>query len=139
MLERPDETRKSLTKEENKMALKKILVVDDSATDLKKLKDIVDGAGYTVITATSGQEAVDKTKSERPDAVLLDIIMKPMNGFQVCRAITTDDDTKDIPVVLVSIKGEETDKMWGKELGATAYITKPYTPEQLLNELQALE
>lgn len=113
-----------------------VLCVDDSDTDLRNMEQVCKGAGYTVITATSGQEAVDKAKSAHPDVVLLDVVMEPMNGFQACRAITSDDSTKDIPVVLVSSKGEKTDKMWGEEQGAKGYVTKPYTDEQLLAELK---
>ena len=120
------------------MAIKKVLVVDDSATDLKNLEQICSGAGYSVITAKSGAEAVAKAKSERPDAVLLDVIMSDMNGFQVCRVITSDTATQHIPVVLVSSKGEKTDRIWGEQQGAKAYITKPYTPAQILSELERL-
>jgi len=120
------------------MTIKKVLVVDDSATDLKNLEQICSGAGYAVVTATSGIEAVAKAKSEMPDAVLLDVIMSDMNGFQVCRAITSDAATKDIPVVLVSSKGEKTDRIWGEQQGAKAYIVKPFTAEQILDQLQRL-
>lgn len=120
------------------MAITKVLVVDDTVTDLKHLEQIVSSAGYAVITAKSGKEAMEKTRSEHPDAVLLDIVMPEMNGFQVCRAITTNTSTKDIPVILVSSKGEKTDRVWGAEQGARAYVTKPYTPDQILNELRAL-
>ena len=120
------------------MAIRKVLCVDDSATDLKNLEQICSGAGYQVVTATSGKDAVAKAKSEHPDAILLDVIMPDMNGFQVCRAITHDAATKDIPVILVSSKGEKTDKLWGAEQGAKGYVTKPYTPDQLLGELKAL-
>ncbi len=120
------------------MAIRKVLVVDDSATDLKNLEQIVSGAGYLVITAKSGKEAVTKAKSEQPDAVLLDVIMPDMNGFQACRSITTDADTRNIPVILVSSKGEKTDKVWGMEQGAQGYITKPYTPDQVVTQLRAL-
>jgi twitching motility two-component system response regulator PilH len=120
------------------MAIRKVLCVDDSSTDLKNMEQICSGAGYQVITATNGKDAVAKAKSERPDAILLDVIMPDMNGFQVCRAITSDDATKDIPVVLVSSKGERTDRLWGEEQGARGYVTKPYTPDQLLDQLKAL-
>ena len=120
------------------MAIKTVLCVDDSATDLKNMEQIVSGAGYTVITAKSGKEAVERAKSERPDAVLLDVIMPDMNGFQACRAITSNPATKGIPVILVSSKGEKTDKVWGEEQGARGYVTKPYTPDQLLGELRKL-
>ena len=120
------------------MSIKKVLIVDDVTTDLKKLEQIVTGAGYTVITAANGKEALDKAKAMHPDAVLLDVIMPDMNGFQVCRAIKSDDATKGIPVVIVSSKGEKTDKVWGIEQGAQGYITKPYTPDQIVAQLRAL-
>lgn len=120
------------------MTIRKVLVVDDSTTDLKNLEQIVAAAGYVVITASSGKEALERVKSDRPDAVLLDIIMNDMNGFQVCRAINSDAATRDIPVVLVSSKKEKTDQVWGVEQGARAYVTKPYTSEQILNYLRAL-
>lgn len=120
------------------MAIRKVLIVDDSAIDLKRLEGIVSDAGYTVITASSGKEALEYAKSHQPDAVLLDVIMTDMNGFQVCRAITTGDVTRDIPVILVSSKREKIDEAWGKEQGAHAYVTKPYTPDQILNQLRSL-
>ena len=120
------------------MAINTVLVVDDTATDLTNLDQIISGAGYTTIKASSGEEAVVVAKSQHPDAVFMDVIMEPMNGFQACRAITTDDATKDIPVVLVSSKGEKTDRMWGEEQGAKGYITKPYTADQILDQLKSL-
>lgn len=120
------------------MTIEKILLVDDSSTELKKLEGIVTSAGYTVITATSGGDAIEKIKSEMPDVIFCDIIMEDMNGFQVCRAVKSEDATKNIPIVLVSSKNEETDKVWGEEQGATAYITKPYTDDQILDQLKAL-
>jgi twitching motility two-component system response regulator PilH len=120
------------------MTVKKVLVVDDTSTDLTHLVQICSGAGYTVITATSGAEAMAKVKAEMPDAVLLDIIMSDMNGFQVCRAITSDITTQHIPVVLVSGKSERTDRIWGEQQGARAYITKPCTADQILSQLRAL-
>ena len=120
------------------MAIRKVLVADDSNTDLRNMEQICAGAGYQVITAVSGKEAVAKTRAERPDAVILDVIMPEMNGFQACRAITTDADTKNIPVILVSSKGEKTDKLWGQEQGARGYVTKPFKSDDLLKELKAL-
>jgi twitching motility two-component system response regulator PilH len=120
------------------MAIKKVLVVDDSDTDLKNLAHIISGAGYEVLTAKTGKEAIAKAKSERPDAILLDVIMPEMNGFQACRSIANDTETKVIPIILVSSKGEKTDKVWGEEQGARGYVTKPYTPDQILGKLRAL-
>src|SRR5256885_1476075 len=107
-------------------------------TELKNLEQICTDAGYTVVTASSGVEAVAKATSEKPDVVLLDIIMSDMNGFQVCRAITSNAATKDIPVVLVSSKGEKTDRIWGEQQGARGYIVKPYTADQILSQLRQL-
>ncbi len=120
------------------MAITKVLLVDDSATDLKKLEQICAGAGYTAITATSGTRAMDKTKNEMPDAVLPDVIMPGMSGFQAWRTITSDPTTQHIPVFLVSCKRQKTDHLWGEEQGAKAYINKPYTAEQILTQLQTL-
>jgi twitching motility two-component system response regulator PilH len=120
------------------MAIRRVLIADDSSTDLKNLEQIVSGAGYQVITAATGKEALAKAKSDRPDAILLDVVMPDMNGFQACRAITSDADTKSIPVILVSSKGEKTDKVWGEEQGAKGYVTKPYTSDQILGHLRSL-
>jgi len=120
------------------VAIRKVLIADDSSTDLKNLEQIVSGAGYQVITAASGKDALAKAKADRPDAILLDVIMPDMNGFQACRAITNDAETKNIPVILVSSKGEKTDKVWGEEQGAKSYVTKPYTSDQILSQLKAL-
>lgn len=121
------------------MAIKKILVVDDSATDLKNLEQICASGGYDVITASSGLEAVAKANRENPDAVLLDVLMSDMNGFQVCRLLTTNESTQHIPIVLVSSKAQATDRIWGEQQGAKAYIAKPFTPEQILKQLRAFD
>lgn len=121
------------------MAIKRVLVVDDSTTDLKNLEQICSAGGYEVITASGGVEAVAKANSEKPDAVLLDVMMNDMNGFQVCRLLTSNDATQHIPIILVSSKMQQTDRIWGEQQGAKAYITKPFTPEQILSELRACE
>ena len=84
-------------------------------------------------------EAVAKASRENPDAVLLDVLMRDMNGFQVCRLLTSNESTQHIPIVLVSSKTQQTDRMWGEQQGAKAYITKPYTPDQILQQLRAFE
>ena len=120
------------------MTIRKVLVVDDSDTDRKSLEQICSGAGYQVVTARTGAEAVSMAKSEHPDAILLDVIMPDMNGFQACRSLTSGAETKGIPVILVSSKGEKTDKVWGEEQGAKGYVTKPYTADQILGQLRTL-
>lgn len=120
------------------MSIKKVLVVDDSATDLQNLESICSSAGYDVITAVCGADALAKVASEKPDAVLLDVLMSDMNGFQVCRSITSNSATQHIPVVLVSSKGERTDRLWGEQQGAAGYIIKPFTATQILKQLEQL-
>ena len=119
------------------MAIKKVLVVDDSPTDLANIKTIVSDAGCMVLTASNGQEAIDKAKAEKPDLVFLDIIMPEQDGFGACRALASDADTKDIPVVFVTSKSQKADRVWAQMQGAKGYITKPYTANEIVDQLKA--
>jgi len=118
------------------MAISKILVVDDVNTDRINLENILHDAGYQVLTAASGREAVSKVAEERPDLIFLDVIMDDMDGFQTCRKLSASDSTKDIPVVMVSSKDQKVDKLWARKQGARAYIVKPYTPEEITDQIQ---
>ncbi|MCG8611848.1 MAG: response regulator, partial [Pseudomonadales bacterium] len=104
---------------------KKVLIVDDSETDLKHLESVVTSASYQTITARSGQEALDKARSEKPNLILLDIIMGEMDGFSTCREINQDPDLLNIPVVFVSSKNQKVDHIWAAKQGAKALISKP--------------
>ena len=104
------------------MPVKKILVVDDSPTDRAYLSEMLTQAGYQVLTADGGEDGVNKAKSEKPDLVMMDVVMPGMNGFQACRAITTGAETKQIPVFLCTTKNQETDKIWGQRQGAKEYL-----------------
>ena len=121
------------------MAISKILVVDDTNTDRLNLQSILQQAGYNVVTATSGREALEKAASERPDLIFLDIIMDDMDGFQTCRKLSTDDSSKHIPVVMVSSKDQKVDMLWARRQGACAYIVKPYTPDQITDQILKLQ
>jgi len=110
---------------------KTILMVDDSPTELKNMLNALSAKGYTVMTATDGEEALQKISSMRPDVVLLDVVLPKKNGFQVCRQLKTGATTRDIKVVLVTSKNQESDRFWGMKQGADGYITKPYKPEEL--------
>ena len=121
------------------MAISKILVVDDTNTDRLNLQSILQQAGYNVVTATSGREALEKAASERPDLIFLDIIMEDMDGFQTCRKLSADDSSKHIPVVMVSSKDQKVDMMWARRQGARAYITKPYTADQITDQILKLQ
>ena len=114
---------------------KKILVVDDSSTDLLKLKGIVSGTGHTVVTATSGVEAVNKARSEKPDLIFMDVVMDDMDGFRACRDISRDPETKDIPVVFITSKHNRADIIWAEKQGGKALVSKPYTDDQILEQI----
>lgn len=118
------------------MPVNKVLVVDDSSPDLERLKAAVSMAGCRVLTAKSGREAVEKTKAEKPDLVLMDIVMDELDGYGACRQITSDAETKDTPVVFVSTKKQRADRLWAERQGARGLITKPYTEETILAEIR---
>mgnify|MGYP002778035512 CR=1 FL=1 len=109
----------------------RILIVDDSPSQLVSMKRIVEKLGHEAITAEDGASGVETAKAQRPDLILMDVVMPNLNGFQATRAISKDPDTGHIPIILVTTKDQETDKVWGMRQGAKAYITKPFTDAQL--------
>jgi twitching motility two-component system response regulator PilH len=117
------------------MAKKKVLVVDDTAAHLQHLAEIVSTAGYQVITATSGKQAVEKSLAEKPDMIFLDIVMDDLDGYGACREITRNEKTKDIPVVFVSTKNQRADKLWAEKQGAKALLSKPVDSAQIVDSL----
>lgn len=121
------------------MAIKKVLVVDDSTPDLMNLQKIISDAGYLVMTATSGHEAIKKAQVEAPDIIFMDIVMDRMDGYQACRELTQNDKTKDIPVVFVTSKNQKADRMWAEMQGGKALITKPYTSDQILEQINRFQ
>lgn len=116
----------------------KVLVVDDSPTDLKLMSEPFISQGYDLITAKDGEEALKKVESERPDLIVLDVIMPKLNGFNVCRHIKNSAKLKDIRVILLTSKNQESDKFWGEKQGADAYMTKPFSDEDLLSTVNQL-
>lgn len=118
--------------------IQKILIADDSNTERLNLTHILESAGYQVIAAQSGNEAKALAESQHPDLILLDIIMEDGDGYQACRAIKRNPATQSIPVVMVSSKSNPVDKQWAQKLGADAYIVKPYTDEDVLQQIAAL-
>ncbi len=109
-----------------------ILIVDDSPTTQRIIRLAVEAGGYRVLTASDGDEAIDIAGRERPDLVVLDIILPKRNGFQVCRHLKAFPETCGIKVVLLSSKSHEMDILWGKRQGADGYLTKPFKSDQLL-------
>ncbi len=120
------------------MPIKKILIADDSPTERHALSELLVKNGFKVVTAENGEEAVAKSKSEMPDLILMDVVMPGMNGYQATRAITRDEATKHIPVVMCTSKGQETDKIWGMRQGANDYLVKPIDPKALLEKISSL-
>ena len=109
----------------------RILIVDDSPSQLLGIRRIVEKLGHEAITAEDGAEGVEKTRNELPDLVLMDVVMPNLNGFQATRAITRDETTRHIPVVMVTTKDQETDRVWGMRQGAKAYLSKPFSENEL--------
>ena len=120
------------------MAINKVMVVDDSATERHVLGDILGKKGFLVVYAESGEQAVEHSKTELPDLILMDVVMPGLNGFQATKAITQDPATQHIPVIICTTKGQETDKIWGIRQGAKDYITKPINTDELLGKIAAL-
>lgn len=120
------------------MPNKTILVVDDSKTDFLYVKNILDHGGYTVEYASSGADGIAAAKKIMPDAILMDVVMPEMNGFQATRAISRAPETASIPVLILSSKSQETDKVWAERQGAVDYVVKPANPKLLLSKLKSL-
>ena len=120
------------------MPINKILVVDDSPTERHVLVELLTRKGYQVLTAESGEEGIEKAKSEQPDLVLMDVVMPGLNGYQATRTLTREESTKHIPIIVCTSKGQETDKIWGLRQGAQDYLVKPVNGEELLSKIAAL-
>ena len=116
----------------------RILIVDDSPSQLMGMKRIVEKLGHEALTAEDGAAGVEMAKKEKPDLILMDVVMPNLNGFQATRAISKEATTSHIPIVLVTTKDQETDKVWGMRQGAKAYITKPFNENQLIDVITQL-
>lgn len=114
------------------MLKRRVLVVDDSPTDRQFVTTLLQKQGYQVTTAVDGVDALEKIAAERPPLIVLDIILPKMNGYQVLRQLKAEPQTRDIKVILVSSKSQESDRFWGLKQGADDYIAKPYLDETLL-------
>ena len=116
----------------------RILIVDDSPSQLLGMKRIVEKLGHETVTAEDGASGVEVAKSCLPDLILMDVVMPNLNGFQATRAISKEPSTSQIPVVLVTTKDQETDKVWGMRQGAKAYVTKPINEAELTKVIKEL-
>jgi twitching motility two-component system response regulator PilH len=120
------------------MEAHKILVVDDSPTDLHLLTGYLVNNGYTPVTAVNGEEAIAKAASEQPDLILMDVVMPGMNGYEATRALSRNPATARIPVLMVSSKDQEIDKIWGMRQGAKDYLAKPVDEHTLIGKIRSL-
>ncbi len=120
------------------MAANTVMIVDDSPVDLNNLHEIVSDAGYNVLTATNGSEALQKAKQSRPDVILMDVVMDGVDGFEACRNIRQDQEIKHIPVIFVTSKNQKADRVWGELQGGRGMISKPYQPEDIIDAIKGL-
>src|SRR5688572_6635522 len=116
----------------------RILIVDDSPSQLMGIRRIVEKLGHEALTAEDGAAGVEAAKRELPDLILMDVVMPNLNGFQATRSITREPTTKHIPIVLVTTKDQDTDRVWGMRQGARAYITKPFSESELADMIQQM-
>lgn len=116
----------------------RILIVDDSPSQLMGIRRIVEKLGHEALTAEDGAAGVEAAKREIPDMILMDVVMPNLNGFQATRSITREPSTKHIPIVLVTTKDQDTDRVWGMRQGAKAYITKPFSETELADIIQQM-
>jgi twitching motility two-component system response regulator PilH len=114
----------------------KILIVDDSPTETYKLTNILEKNSYSVLSAETGEQGVTLAKTEQPDVVLMDIVMPGLNGFQATRQLSRGNETKHIPVIIVTAKNQQADQVWGERQGAAAYLVKPIDEDRLVSAIE---
>lgn len=117
---------------------RKILIVDDEPDMVENTRLFLDHKGHEVLSAFDGEEGLRIARQERPDIILLDVMMPKINGYQVCRELKGDAETKSIPIIMLTAKAQESDKSWGKEVGADNYVTKPFEMNDLIQKIEDL-
>jgi twitching motility two-component system response regulator PilH len=120
------------------MAIQKVLIVDDSKTELMFMSNLLQQHGMTVRTAEDADEAMRRLADEKPDLILMDVVMPGQNGFQLTRSINRTPEYADIPIIICTSKSLETDRVWGMRQGARDYITKPVNAAELMVKIKAL-
>ena len=121
------------------MAIRKVLVVDDSKTELMFMTDLLQKNGFAVKTAESAEDAFRRLAEEKPDLILMDVVMPGQNGFQLTRAISRDPLYADVPIIMCTSKNQETDRVWGMRQGARDYVVKPVDADELVGKIRAFD
>ena len=116
--------------------MKTILIVDDLKSELNLMANYLINAGYNIIMATNGEEAIAKTLEKKPDAIVTDWMMPKMGGLDICRKLKKNPETAEIPVIACTVKNRDVDRMWAKKQGVKGYVTKPCTQKQLVSALK---
>jgi DNA-binding response OmpR family regulator len=120
------------------MDKKRILIVDDEEDILSVLKFRLEANNYETLTASNGHEGLNKARTEKPDLIILDLMLPKLDGHKVCRMLKFDESYKAIPIIMFTARVQQKDEELGKEMGADAYITKPFEPEVLLEKIRQL-
>ena len=115
-----------------------VLIVDDSPTELHLFQNILEKSGFETLLADSGEEGIRAAQTSSPDCILMDVVMPGMNGFQATRKLTKDPSTANIPVIMITTKDQETDKIWGMRQGAVEYLVKPVPSEDLVEKIKSV-
>ena len=116
----------------------RVLIVDDSPTEIHVLSGMLQKNGHEVDSVDNAEAGISRAKETHPELILMDVVMPGMNGFQATRALTKDPETQDIPIIIVTTKDQETDRVWGLRQGAKDYITKPVEEGDLINKINAV-
>lgn len=116
----------------------RVMIVDDSPTDVQNLRTMLQKAGHSVLEATTGQDAIERVRLEKPEVVIMDVVMPGVNGFQATRSLSKDPATAHIPVIVVSSKNQETDRVWALRQGAREYLVKPVREADLLAKINSV-
>lgn len=127
-----------MLKRNSTMANARILIIDDSATEVFALTRMLEPAGYRVLSANSAESGIATALSEQPDLILMDVVMPGMNGFQATRKLAKAPQTANIPIIMVTTKDQETDRIWGMRQGAVEYVVKPPVEAELLAKIGAV-
>ncbi len=118
------------------MAIQKVLLVDDSPTDLERLALALNSLNIAIFTSCDGEDAVNVARAQQPDLIFMDVVMEGLDGYNACRLLKMDPDTTHIPVIFVSARSQRVDRMWAERQGGDAYICKPFTDGQVLQEVE---